>query len=59
MLVPCLLFVAFNRVIFGAHFLSDVMLGWLLTMFAMAMIWRRIETNSRLIDRYVTRLMFR
>lgn len=58
-LVPCLLFVAFNRVIFGAHFLSDVVLGWLLTMFAMAMIWRWIEANSRVIDRYVTRLMFR
>jgi membrane-associated phospholipid phosphatase len=58
-LVPCLLLVAFNRVIFGAHFLSDVVLGWLLTMFAMAMVWRWIETNSRVIDRYVTRLMLR
>ena len=58
-LVPCSLFVAFNRVIFGAHFLSDVMLGWLLTMFAMAIIWRWIEANSRMIDRHVTRLMFR
>lgn len=58
-LTPCMLFVAFNRVLFGAHFLSDVMLGWLLTLFAMAMLWRWMETNSRLIDRYVTRLMFR
>ncbi|RKD72441.1 MULTISPECIES: phosphatase PAP2 family protein [unclassified Rhizobium] len=58
-LAPCLLFVAFNRVIFGAHFMSDVMLGWLLTMFAMVVIWRWIEANSRVIDRYVTRLMFR
>ena len=58
-MVPCSLIVAFNRVIFGAHFLSDVMLGWLLTMFAMAMIWRWIGANSRAIDRYVTRLMFK
>ena len=38
--VPCLMFVAFNRVVLGAHFLSDVVLGWLLTMFAMAWVWR-------------------
>ena len=42
-LLPCLLFVAFNRVIFGAHFLSDVVLGWLLTMFVMAWVWRWME----------------
>ncbi|RAX41027.1 phosphatase PAP2 family protein [Rhizobium tropici] len=59
LLTPCLLFVAFNRVIFGAHFLSDVMLGWLLTMLGMALIWRWVEANSRAIDRFVTRFMFR
>ncbi|GAC1042865.1 phosphatase PAP2 family protein [Rhizobium sp. No.120] len=58
-LVPCSLFVAFNRVIFGAHFLSDVMLAWLLTIFAMIVIWRWISVNSRAVDRYFTRLMFR
>ncbi|AYG69465.1 MULTISPECIES: phosphatase PAP2 family protein [unclassified Rhizobium] len=58
LLTPCLLFVAFNRVIFGAHFLSDVMLGWLLTMLSMAVIWRWMEANSRAIDRFVTRFMF-
>ena len=58
-LTPCLMFVAFNRVMFGAHFLSDVMLGWLLTMFVMAMIWRWMETNARAVDRFVTRMMFR
>ena len=57
-LTPCLLFVAFNRVIFGAHFLSDVMLGWLLTMFAMAWIWRWVDTNARAIDHFFTRLVF-
>lgn len=45
-LVPCLLFVAFNRVIFGAHFLSDVVLGWLLTMFVMAWVWRWMEAYT-------------
>jgi membrane-associated phospholipid phosphatase len=45
-LLPCLLFVAFNRVIFGAHFLSDVVLGWLLTMFAMAWIWRWMDAYA-------------
>lgn len=47
MLVPCLVFVAFNRVLLGAHFLSDVVLAWLLTMFAMAWIWRWMETQSK------------
>ncbi|MBB3656554.1 membrane-associated phospholipid phosphatase [Rhizobium sp. BK650] len=46
LLVPCLLLVALNRVVFGAHFLSDVMLGWLLTMFAMAWIWRWMEAYT-------------
>jgi len=45
-LSPCLLFVAFNRVIFGAHFLSDVVLGWLLTMFAMAGVWRWMDVHT-------------
>lgn len=57
-LTPCLLFVAFNRVIFGAHFLSDVMLGWLLTLFAMAWIWRWVDANAKAIDRFLPRLVF-
>ncbi len=57
-LTPCLLFIAFNRVIFGAHFLSDVMLGWLLTMFAMIWIWRWVDGNARAIDRFFARLVF-
>ncbi len=46
-LVPGLVFVAFNRVMLGAHFLSDVVLGWLLTMFVMAWVWRWMEAQSR------------
>lgn len=56
---PCLMFVAFNRVIFGAHFLSDVMLGWLLTVFVMAWIWRWVDINTRVIDRFFARLASR
>ncbi|NLR98247.1 phosphatase PAP2 family protein [Rhizobium sp. P38BS-XIX] len=56
-LTPCLLFVAFNRVIFGAHFLSDVMLGWLLTMFVMVWIWRWVDANAKAIDRFFTTLV--
>jgi membrane-associated phospholipid phosphatase len=58
-LTPCLLFIAFNRVIFGAHFLSDVMLGWLLTVFAMVWIWRWVDANATAIDRLFTRLVFK
>lgn len=47
LLVPCLVFVAFNRVILGAHFLSDVVLGWLLTMFAMAWVWRWMDARPK------------
>ncbi|MDW5318308.1 phosphatase PAP2 family protein [Rhizobium sp. PL01] len=45
--VPCLMFVALNRVLLGAHFLSDVLLGWLLTMFAMAWVWRWMKARSK------------
>ncbi|WP_205908182.1 phosphatase PAP2 family protein [Rhizobium wuzhouense] len=52
---PCLVFIAFNRVLFGAHFLSDVMLGWLLTLLAMALIWRCVEGRSAAIDDFFAR----
>lgn len=44
---PLLMLIAFNRVMFGAHFLSDVMLGWLITMLAMAWIWRLLARRHR------------
>lgn len=53
-LTPGLLLIAFNRVFFGAHFLSDVLLGWLFTIFAMAWIWRWIDARSNAIDRVLT-----
>jgi len=51
-LAPCLLLIAFNRVLFGAHFLSDVMLGSLVTVFAMGGLWRWLEPRSEAIDRF-------
>lgn len=47
LLVPCLMFVAFNRGILGAHFLSDVLLGWLLTMLAMACVRRWMDARRK------------
>jgi membrane-associated phospholipid phosphatase len=54
-LTPFLAVVAFNRVLFGAHFLSDVMLGWLLTLFAMVLIWRWLLPQQQRIDTFLTR----
>jgi lipid A 4'-phosphatase len=53
-LTPCLAMIAFNRVIFGAHFLSDVMLGWLITIFVMGWVWSWIDAHSKKIDRVIT-----
>lgn len=54
-LTPILMLIAFNRVLFGAHFLSDVVLAWLLTMLAMAWIWRWTDARSKSIDTFFTR----
>lgn len=54
-LTPVLLLIAFNRVLFGAHFLSDVVLAWLFTMLVMAWIWRWTEARSKRIDRFFSR----
>ncbi|MEH6775925.1 MAG: phosphatase PAP2 family protein [Cereibacter changlensis] len=51
LLVPLLMMIAFNRVLFGAHFLSDVVLAWLLTLLGMAWIWKWTEKHSDRVDR--------
>lgn len=53
-LTPCLALIAFNRVMFGAHFISDVVLGWLMTIFAMIWVWRWLDAHSKTVDRFVT-----
>ncbi|WP_198672132.1 phosphatase PAP2 family protein [Pseudogemmobacter bohemicus] len=54
-LTPLLAMIAFNRVLFGAHFLSDVMLGWLLTCLAMVWIWKWIDMRAHVVDRLLPR----
>lgn len=50
-----LLVVALNRVLFGAHFLSDVLIAWFGTLWVMAWLWSRIAANADRIDNAVRR----
>ncbi|MBJ2153564.1 phosphatase PAP2 family protein [Paracoccus sp. IB05] len=52
---PALIAIAFNRVMFGAHFLSDVTLGWLLTLLATVWIWQWTAARAQHIDGFITR----
>lgn len=42
-----------NRIVMGAHFLSDVMLSWLFVALTMAWLWPVFQRNSTVIDAYV------
>ncbi len=42
--------ISFNRVMFGAHFLSDVVLSWNLMAIAALVLWRWMSMNARYID---------
>jgi len=55
-IVPVLLFVSFNRVMFGAHFLSDVVIAWGLMCCLMIWLWRRISQNAHNIDYLIENL---
>ncbi|KYB45601.1 hypothetical protein AB664_37315 [Brucella anthropi] len=55
-MVPVALFTAFNRVIFGAHFLSDVVIAWGLMLCLMIWLWQRIATHAERIDAAIARL---
>ncbi|WP_199489484.1 phosphatase PAP2 family protein [Pseudotabrizicola alkalilacus] len=46
-LTPMLMMIAVNRVLFGAHFLSDVVIAWLLTLLAMTSIWKWTGQHAR------------
>ncbi|WP_420962824.1 phosphatase PAP2 family protein [Brucella sp. IR073] len=52
---PFLLVVALNRVLFGAHFLSDVLIAWFGTLWAMAWLWSRIAAGAGRIDGVIRR----
>lgn len=58
-LTPLLIIVAMNRVAFGAHFLSDVVLAWLITLFITLLIWRWVRGCSKAIDDCVGGLLRR
>lgn len=50
--VPALIF-SLNRIVMGAHFLSDVMLSWMFVVMTMAWLWPVFERNSTQIDHFV------
>jgi membrane-associated phospholipid phosphatase len=45
LLIPLSIIVALNRVAFGAHFLSDVVLGWILVCWLMVWLYRKMGLN--------------
>ncbi|QWK81357.1 phosphatase PAP2 family protein [Ochrobactrum sp. BTU1] len=47
---PVLLFASINRVLFGAHFLSDVFVAWGLMLCLMVWLWKKVSENARNID---------
>ncbi|WP_139976642.1 MULTISPECIES: phosphatase PAP2 family protein [Brucella/Ochrobactrum group] len=53
--VPVLFFISFNRVLFGAHFLSDVIVAWSLVLCQMVWLWQRITSRAEAIDDSVRR----
>ncbi|OYR07943.1 phosphatase PAP2 family protein [Brucella grignonensis] len=55
-ITPILLLASFNRVIFGAHFLSDVAIAWGLMCCLMIWLWRRISQNAQNIDYLIENL---
>jgi membrane-associated phospholipid phosphatase len=55
-MVPVALLTAFNRVMFGAHFLSDVVIAWGLMICLMIWLWQRIATHAERIDAAIARL---
>jgi membrane-associated phospholipid phosphatase len=46
LIVPLSMIVALNRVAFGAHFLSDVVLGWILVCWLMVWLHRKMGLNN-------------
>src|SRR3546814_76130 len=50
-LVPFAIFFSVNRVLLGAHFLSDIVMAWLVAGLAMVTLWQVIGQNAQGIDR--------
>ncbi|MDR6434707.1 phosphatase PAP2 family protein [Brucella pseudogrignonensis] len=55
-LTPTLIFASFNRVMFGAHFPSDVIVAWAIMCCLMTWLWQRITNNSEQIDSLIESL---
>ncbi|WDZ79543.1 phosphatase PAP2 family protein (plasmid) [Ensifer adhaerens] len=55
-LVPLILAFSLNRIVFGAHFLSDVVLAWLLMLWLMTWLWSAFRDNGERIDAAMQRL---
>lgn len=49
-IVPVAAFLSMNRIMFGAHFLSDVVLAWVMVLFVVVGLWRCIEPHAAAID---------
>lgn len=54
-LVPVVLVFSLNRIAFGAHFLSDVVLAWLLMLWIMLWLWSLFSAHGARIDAALTR----
>ncbi|MFI5412015.1 phosphatase PAP2 family protein [Kaistia sp. UC242_56] len=50
-LLPVVFAVSINRIAFGAHFLSDVVMAWMLLLWLMAWLWPLFSRNGERIDR--------
>ncbi|MBK5569143.1 phosphatase PAP2 family protein [Ensifer sp. SSB1] len=55
-LIPLILAFSLNRIVFGAHFLSDVVLAWLIMLWLMTWLWSVFTDNGERIDAAVQRL---
>jgi membrane-associated PAP2 superfamily phosphatase len=49
--VPLAIVFSLNRMAFGAHFLSDIVLSWLLTGLAMVTLWQVVSRHADAVDR--------
>ncbi|MEZ2126915.1 MULTISPECIES: phosphatase PAP2 family protein [unclassified Sinorhizobium] len=49
-LVPAVVVFSLNRIAFGAHFLSDVVLAWFLMLWVMLWLWQVFHENGERID---------
>src|SRR5690606_19621168 len=50
-LAPFAIFFSVNRVALGAHFLSDIVIAWLVAGLAMVTLWQVIGRNTQAIDK--------